>query len=130
MIGDVDHVGVVVADLASARRFVAEVLGFEHRHSVEIPGRLRAEFFTKGSCELELIEVSEPAERAARLRPGAKATLDHVALQASDVGAAVRALGGLGVEFDRGGMFVINGHEVAFTVAETSEGVRYQLVGP
>jgi catechol 2,3-dioxygenase-like lactoylglutathione lyase family enzyme len=130
VIEDVDHVGVVVADLVAGRRFVTEVLGFVACDSVELPGRLRAEFFTKGACELELIEVSEPRERAARLPEGAQATLDHVALRATDVAGAVAELERGGVAFEGQGVRAIGGRDVAFTMAATSAGVRFQVVAP
>lgn len=130
MIEDIDHVGVVVADLVAGRRFVTEVLGFVACDAVEVPGRLRAEFFTKGTCELELIEVSEPRERAARLPEGAQATLDHVALRATDVAGAVAELERGGVAFEGEGVRAIGGRDVAFTMAATSAGVRFQVVAP
>jgi catechol 2,3-dioxygenase-like lactoylglutathione lyase family enzyme len=130
VIEDVDHLGIVVADLEESHRFVCEVLGFAHCESVDIPGRLRARFYTKGGCELEVIEVTEPSERVARLGDGALAKLDHVALRASDVAATIQELETAGVAFGGEGLRTIGGRDFAFSVAQTSQGVRFQVIAP
>src|SRR4030081_2094812 len=69
MEGRIHHVGVIVADLANARRFLEDALGFRLEQSLSLPDKkLEAGFFSMGGgTQVELIELGEPqggAERA------------------------------------------------------------------
>jgi methylmalonyl-CoA/ethylmalonyl-CoA epimerase len=122
----IDHVGIVVDDLESARNFVRDVLGFSFDREVSIPGRLEAIFFRCGDAGVELIEIRDPLLREERLG-SASARVEHVAVEVDDVSDAVETLQRSGVEMTSSTPSVIGPTRSYFTRPETSDGVIYQV---
>ncbi len=122
----IDHVGIVVDDLASARRFVRDVLGFSFDREISIPGRLEAAFFRCGDAGVELIEVTDPGLRQERLGSAA-ARLEHVAVEVDDLSEAVDSLHRSGVEMTSATPTVTGPTRSYFTRPETTDGVIYQV---
>src|SRR3981081_2929101 len=89
MEGRIHHVGVVVADLANARRFLEDSLGFRLEQSLSLPDKnLEAGLFSLGGgAQVELIELGEPQARAERLGEGNIGRLEHIAIEVDDVEA-------------------------------------------
>lgn len=122
----IDHVGIVVEDLASASSFVRDVLGFAFDREVSIPGRLQAVFFRCGDARVELIDVSDPEERRRRLGTAA-AKLEHVAVEVQDLNGAIESLKRSGVMMTSAAPTVNGPTRSYFTRPETTKGVIYQL---
>ena len=134
-IGRLDHIGIVVADLAAAKRFVGDVLGLHFSHEVDLDAQmLRAAFFSTGSVMIELIDVRDPVARNERLG-NTQARIEHIAWQTGDLTAAAAALELHGVRV-RGGIdadapdtpLEIGASLNLWTVPSTSEGMLMQLV--
>jgi catechol 2,3-dioxygenase-like lactoylglutathione lyase family enzyme len=121
----IDHVGVVVDSLEEAQRFLAS-LQLTAVRNVEISGRLRSVFYQCGETQIEIIEVTDPAERAERLGE-ARARIEHLAMEVEDLDATAQALSALGVSFT-GEPLKLGGTLNAWTVADTCDGVMYQLI--
>lgn len=120
-----DHIGVVVDDLEEAKRFLAETLGLELDRTVEIPGR-RGAFFRCGGSEIEVLEEMEPEARE-RILGGAKARIEHIAIEVDDLDRTMAALEGLGVRAGRAP--IATGDRVnLWTDPDTCDGVMYQLI--
>lgn len=129
----IDHIGVVVDDLASAKVFMADVLGFELEREVDVPHMsLKASFYRCGDVSFELIEISDPELRKERLGEGKQARIEHIAFEVDDMANAMADLARHGVKFDRPEPRVadtpIGRRTNIWTLPETSDGVRYQLV--
>lgn len=92
----VDHIGVVVDHLDRAAHLFGE-MGLTLSREVRIAGRLRANFYSCGNVEIELIEIDEPTERARRLG-AATARIEHIAVEVADMDRTLVALSKLGVE--------------------------------
>lgn len=123
--GRVDHIGIIVADLdKAAQLFVA--MGLRLSQEVRIEGRLRANFYICGNVELELIDISEPAERARRLGT-TTATIEHVAIEVPELNEALKALSALGVEGATAPKKIDSGYSV-MTKPETTAGIVLQLL--
>ena len=122
----IDHVGIVVDDLTSARRFVTDVLGFDFDREVSIPGRLQAAFFRCGDAAVELIEVVDPQLRQERLG-SATARIEHVAIEVDELLATVDRMRQSGVSMASDVPVVIGPTRSFFTRPDTSDGVMYQL---
>ncbi|MDQ6899485.1 MAG: VOC family protein [Candidatus Dormibacteraeota bacterium] len=122
-----DHVGVVVADLPGAQRFLSEVLGLQLDREVDASaiGR-RGVFYKCGDVEIELIQELDPAARD-RVLEGAQAKIDHLALTVDSLAETMASLEAKGVSFGRGPV-EIGGRQNAWTEQRTSGGVTYQLV--
>jgi catechol 2,3-dioxygenase-like lactoylglutathione lyase family enzyme len=104
----VNHVGLCVADLAAARRFYEEALGFTFRNelrppdeltskllALDAPAALHAVYLTLGDCTLELLhyERDTPGFRARVMdEPG----LTHLSLTVDDLEATLERVASCG----------------------------------
>jgi methylmalonyl-CoA/ethylmalonyl-CoA epimerase len=126
MLKRIDHVGVIVDDLAQARAFV-ESLGMELDRELDRPD-LRAAFYRVGDGSMiELIEVTTDEGRRTRLGEGNTARIEHIAVEVDDLGAALPALRGLGIDFNAPEPVAIGRNLNVWTLAETCDGVQYQF---
>ncbi len=128
MLERIDHVGIVVDNLSEARAFL-EALGLQHDRNLEIPGRLMASFFRCGEIDIEVLEIYEPTERARRLGPE-RARIEHIAVQVDSIVATVDRLRGLGIKTQTSFPVRLDKGLNYWTVADTCDGVVYQLVEP
>ena len=122
-----DHVGVVVADPAAARRFLTDALGLEVDREVDASsiGR-RGVFFRCGDVEIELIEELDPAERE-RVLGGARAKIEHLAVRVDSMQETMAALSAKGVRFSRGPV-ALGGRQNTWTDGDSCEGIVFQLI--
>ena len=122
----IDHVGVIVDDLAQAKSFLAD-MGLRFDRDLVIPGRLRAAFFACGETQIEVIEVDEPEERARRLGDG-PARVEHIAFEVDSLSTTLLALRGLGVQTTTPDPMAVGANLNYCTTPETCDGVQYQLI--
>lgn len=128
MIKRLDHVGIVVDDLAAAKRFLAETLGLQLVRELEVPALARrVAFFQCGDASIEVIEDLN-LESKARALDGASARIEHLALEVDNVDAALATLGDLGVKADSHGVLRVGSRLNAWTDPHTTDGVTYQLL--
>jgi Glyoxalase/Bleomycin resistance protein/Dioxygenase superfamily len=121
----IDHVGVVVPELSGPAGLL-EALGLElarTNRNDESAGH----HFPCGDASIELIEVHDPEARARRLPEGARAVIEHIAVEVDDLGAVRDVLQARGVSvswppFPSGTAMMI------WTDAATSGGVQYQFL--
>jgi methylmalonyl-CoA/ethylmalonyl-CoA epimerase len=122
----IDHVGVIVDDLAQAKSFLAD-MGMRFDRDLVIPGRLRAAFYACGETQIEVIEIDEPEERARRLGDDT-ARVEHIALEVDSLSATLQALQGLGVRTTTSEPMAVGANLNYWTTAESCDGVQYQLI--
>jgi catechol 2,3-dioxygenase-like lactoylglutathione lyase family enzyme len=125
MLKKIDHIGISVSDLDSARPVFERVLGLELvRESTS--ERARVAFYRIGDSEIELVEFLTPERRAATLRGEPLGRLDHIALQVDDLESAVAELRARGV---RHGDLISGAVSVSVqTEPESTGGVALQIV--
>ena len=121
----IDHVGIVVADLA-AHVGQLEAMGLRLGR-VNDNSRSHALYYPCGDASVELIEVRDPAARAERLPEGEQARIEHIAFEVDDLTAVRELLESRGVEVTwppvpSGSAMMI------WTTAGTSGGVQYQFL--
>lgn len=126
MLKRVDHIGVIVENLAEAESFL-KGMGLQFDRDVAFPGRLRGAFYNCGETQIEVIEIDEPKERAERLR-NEKARIEHIAVEVDNLEQTLQALAGLGVKPQSPEPIKVGRNLNVWTVAESSGGVVYQLV--
>jgi len=126
MLKRMDHVGVIVDNLEEAQTFLAG-MGLQFNRNLEIPGRLRAAFYDCGEVQIEVIEISEPNERAGRLG-SEKARVEHIAIEVDDLQKTLQALAGLGVKPQQPDPIKLGANLNVWTVADTCDGVVYQFI--
>jgi catechol 2,3-dioxygenase-like lactoylglutathione lyase family enzyme len=121
---DVDHVGIVVADLEAASRFLEGVLGLAPAFRAD-SAQFRTAFFDCGATRIEALEPVDDVTRAERLAD-APARIDHVAFAVPDLDRAVAGLAAHGVEVTAEA--ISDGRRTCWTVPATSGGLVYQLI--
>ena len=126
MLKRIDHVGVVVDDLGQARQFLAG-MGMRHNRDLEIPGRLKASFYTCGEVEIEVLEISEPEERSRRLG-SASARIEHIAIEVDSLSKTLLDLSQLGVVPQTAAPVKLDKGLNYWTIADTCDGIVYQLI--
>jgi methylmalonyl-CoA/ethylmalonyl-CoA epimerase len=121
----IDHIGIAVADLDTARRFFQEALGLEPSWE-NTSERAKVAFFRLGESEIELVEFLTPDRREATLRGEPLGRLDHVAIEVDDLGQTTSRLQADGVRI---GDEVRSTRGVSVqTEPETTSGVALQFV--
>jgi methylmalonyl-CoA/ethylmalonyl-CoA epimerase len=96
-VGRIDHIGVIVDDLADAERLLGEGFGLERTTTAERDD-LKLAFFKCGDVSIEVIEMLDPDLRRERLGEGARARIEHIAFEVPDLERALTALAALGIE--------------------------------
>ncbi len=124
----VDHIGIVVDDIAQAKEFAARVLGMELQREFSLPEQSAlAAFFTLGDFRFEFIQVTDPELRRKRLGEGAEARIEHIAIQVDDLDATISALRDQGIETTTPEPWIVGVNRNIFTSDPTTDGVRYQF---
>jgi methylmalonyl-CoA/ethylmalonyl-CoA epimerase len=125
----VNHIGVVVADLQEAGRWLGEAFGLPLDRTLELPDRgIRAAFYKCGEVDIEVIEISDPEARRQRLGEGSRARIEHIAVEVENLQAALARLAALGVRTNDPEPRRIGDSLHMWTVAESTGGVSYQLI--
>ncbi len=122
----IDHIGVVVDNLEEARGFLA-ALGLRHDRDLDVPSRLRAAFYTCGEIEIEVLEIIDPVERSRRLGE-ASARIEHIAIEVDSLSNVLSELAPLGVRMQTDAPVSLDKGRNYWTVAESCDGVIYQLI--
>jgi methylmalonyl-CoA/ethylmalonyl-CoA epimerase len=127
MLKRIDHIGVVVDDLAQGRRFL-ESLGFNHLRDLQVPERgLVASFYSCGDAAIELIQLDDAAANRERLRGERMARIEHIAVEVDDIEATLKELDGRGIEVTSPPSNV-GGNVSVWTKPETSDGYQLQFM--
>jgi methylmalonyl-CoA/ethylmalonyl-CoA epimerase len=128
----IDHVGVLVDDLAEAKRFFEDVLGLSlEREGPQATLGVETAFYR---CGPVLVELFERVSDDSPLPPlgGARARLDHIAVECDSMRATVEAMARAGVRMLDVGVggepLVIAQNLNHWTDPDTSDGVKYQLI--
>lgn len=131
-VGELHHVGVVVASIAEALPFYTRTLGMRAGEPHDLPGQgVRAVFVESGSTRLELIEPLDASSGVARfLAERGRSTLHHICYEVADLDDALRELGEQRVQvLDREPRTGLAGR-VAFLHPRSAGGVLVELLEP
>ena len=125
----IDHVGIAVADLASAVAFYRDALGLEIDAPEEVPSqRVRAHFIPAGDASLELLEATAPDSPIATYLEKRGPGLHHITLRVDDIRAALAQLKARGVRLiDESPRPGAHGSLVAFIHPSSAHGVLVEL---
>lgn len=126
----IDHVGVMVADLEAAGRFLGETLGLELDREAEIASLdVTARFYRCGPAMIEIFEPNDRAVAEEKLG-GAPAKIEHIAIRVESLSAVLAALGEHGVRYLHPEPVVTGPNLSAYTDPATSAGMMLQLFAP
>ena len=122
----IDHIGVIVDDLAAAGRLLADTLGLAHVGGTENP-RLRTAFYRCGDASIEVVEVLEPDLRRQRLGEGVQARIEHIAIEVDDLDQTLGALEALGIHANAPAR-ISGDYRTFWTEPSTSGGIMLQFL--
>lgn len=129
-IQELDHVGVMVADLEAAGAFLSGTFGLELDREADVPALdVRARFYRAGPVTIEIFQPNDPAV-AERELGGTLAKVEHIALRVGSLDAAIAELGEQGVAFKHDEPVVTGPNLSAYTTPETAAGMVFQLFAP
>ena len=124
----IDHIGVVVDDIAEARALL-ESLGMELERAQVVPERsVSIAFYRCGDGLIELIEPIGEEARRRRLGEGAQARIEHIGVEVDDVPEIMKAVQRLGIELTTSEPVLVGPNLNAWTQPGTSDGIQFQLV--
>lgn len=132
MLERIDHVGVAVDDLDAALRLYEGALGMSaaHRETVSEQG-VEAVLLDVGDGHVELLSPLGEDTPVGKFLARKGAGLHHVAYAVADIGEALRALAGEGIELiDSEPRRGIRGSRVAFLHPRSTGGVLTEIVEP
>lgn len=130
MKGRLDHIGVVVDDLAAARSFLEDVIGMELTSARSLPA-IQVETAYLGfeaGAQIELVELGDEESRQRRLGAGAQARIEHIAIEVDDVEATRDELRRLGIGMQSETPLLNGPTRSFFTRPETSRGIAFQFL--
>jgi catechol 2,3-dioxygenase-like lactoylglutathione lyase family enzyme len=126
----VDHVGVMVADLEAAGRFLGETLGLELDREAEVAALdVKTRFYACGPVTIEVFQPNDPAV-AQRALGGAQAMVEHIAIRVESLPDALKELGDQGVKYLHDEPVETGPNLSAYTDPATSAGMIFQLFAP
>ena len=131
MIRHVDHIGIAVESIETARRFW-EALGLEIRDIEEIPQEgVRVAMIELGGTRLELLEPTRPDSPVAKFLAKRGPGIHHVCLGSDDLAADDARLAAAGVERLRAEPTPgAGGARVQFVHPKSAGGVLVELSQP
>jgi len=118
----IDHIGIAVSDLESAKDFYTKALGLKVEREENLEG-MQIAFIPVGGVNLELIQSATDEGVIG------KEGVHHIAYEVDDVSSALEELKGQGVKLvDEAPRTGADGKEVAFVHPKSSYGVLTELV--
>ncbi len=124
----IDHIGIAVKDLESAKRFYEESLGVTVDHE-ETLGEMNIAFLPVGEVSVELIQSISADGVIAKFIAKRGEGIHHIAYEVPDIEAALERLKSQGVKLvDEKPRAGAHGKQVAFIHPGSSNGVLTELV--
>jgi methylmalonyl-CoA epimerase len=124
----IDHIGIAVGDLRSAKRFFEASLGLRVERE-ETLGDMKIAFVPVGGVNIELIESTTPEGVISKFIARRGEGIHHIAYEVRDVAAALDALNAQGVKLvDDTPRTGAHGKQVAFLHPKSAFGVLTELV--
>lgn len=124
----IDHIGIAVNDLESAKEFYTGSLGLRVDHE-ETLGDMKIAFIPVGEVNLELIQSTSDEGVIAKFITKRGEGVHHIAYEVEDVSSALEALKARGVKLvDETPREGAHGTKVAFVHPKSACGVLSELV--
>lgn len=123
-----DHIGIAVRSIESAKIYEALGLTIDHVETVASQG-VKTAFLSVGDSNLELLEPTGPESPIAKFIEKRGPGMHHVAYRVPDIATALADYEAQGIELiDRQPRPGAGGHRVAFLHPKTTAGVLVELV--
>ena len=127
-INRIEHVAVVVEDIATALEFWQDALGLELEHIEDIPDQQsRVAFLPVGESEVELVQPITDDSGVRRFLQKRGPGTHHICFEVDDLVALLERLKGKGVRLINETPIVSGGKKLAFIHPESTGGVLVEL---
>jgi methylmalonyl-CoA epimerase len=125
----IDHVGIVVRDLAQATAMLANLFGLEVDEAIDARERLgvKTAFYHLANMSIELLEPADEQGRAVRLGED-EARIEHICVRVDDIAQAAGDLSERGARWTTDGAVPVGRRLVRFTDPDSTGGVMFQLL--
>jgi methylmalonyl-CoA epimerase len=125
----VDHVGIVVRDLAQATAMLASLFGLEVDEALDARERLgvKTVFYNLANISIELLEPADEQGLAARLGED-EARIEHICVRVEDIAQAARDLSERGARWATEEAVPVGRRLVRFSDPDSTGGVMFQLL--
>ncbi|MCL6431182.1 MAG: methylmalonyl-CoA epimerase [Anaerolineae bacterium] len=129
MIGRIDHIGIAVADLASALDFYDGALGLAASEIEEVPDQqVRLAVIPVGESRLELLQSTAPDGPVGRFVEKHGEGIHHICFEVDDIDSALATLRAAGVRLiDQQPRTGAGGRRIAFLHPRSAHGVLIEL---
>lgn len=124
-----DHVGIVVRDLAQAKAMLASLFGLQVDEQIDARERLGVTnvFYHLANISIELLEPADEQGRSARLGED-QARIEHICVRVGDIAQAAQDLSDRGARWITEEAVPVGNRLVRFSDPESTGGVMYQLL--
>ncbi len=129
MLGDIDHIGLAVADVEAALRLWRDVLGLEVTHDESVPEQGTRVIFLNGrNAEIELLVPLGPETPVGKFLAKRGPGMHHVCFVVEDLEAAMAEAKARGLELiDEEPRIGAKGKRLAFVHPKSAHGVLIEL---
>ena len=126
----IDHIAIVVPDVAEAAAFYRDALGLEVQHIEEVAGQgVKVAFLPVGESEIELVEPTSDASGVAKFLSKNGPGMHHLCLEVDDLDATLASLKAKGVGLiNEQPALGAGGKRIAFIHPRSTSGVLIELV--
>jgi len=125
----VDHIGIAVKDMETAKKFYTEMLGMKAMgEEVVEQQKVKVCFIPSGDSEVELLESTSPEGPIAKFIEKNGEGIQHVALRVDNIAAALEDLKAKGVRLiDEVPRYGAGGASIAFIHPKATGGILLEL---
>ncbi len=129
MLQKIDHLGIAVHSIATARLFYEQVLGLTCEHEEEVASQqVKTAFFTVGETHIELLEPTSPESPVAKFLASRGEGIHHVAYACDDLAGQLVQAREAGCRLIHETPIVGAGNkQIAFLHPKSSHGVLTEL---
>jgi len=124
----INHVAIVVADIAESLKFWRDALGIEMSHIEDVPSqKAQVAFLPLGDSEVELVKPTAEDTGAAKFLAERGGGMHHLCFETDDVAGMLVSLKEKGVKLINEEPIVLPGRKMAFVHPKSTGGVLVEL---
>jgi methylmalonyl-CoA/ethylmalonyl-CoA epimerase len=129
VLGELNHVAVLVRDLPSAIAKCQKVFGASLLEQETLPNKADIAVLELGGTHMELLSTREPESKVGKLLDELGEGVHHLSYSVADLDGTMERLRGAGVRFrDQVPRIGLHGRRIAFLEPEDTFGVLIELV--
>lgn len=130
VLGDLNHVAVLVRDLPAAIAKYETVFGATLVEQETLPNKADVAVLEIGGMHMEMLSTRDPDSKVGKLLDELGEGIHHLSYSVADLGGTMRQLQAAGVRFrDQVPRIGLHGRQIAFLEPEDTFGVLIELIG-